>query len=304
MTVTPSITPSAFNLVQIGGVDQYGTRITQFGLQKEFATFEDEEAGLLAAHVTPPTIIKQNPALVWAGRLNALCDGELIGMCLDADGTLSWDALNTIVDKVFVYGDASTAGAGTGWQTTGCFGERLRITARPNTMIEFTASLRGQVTTKKTDATIDVTPSGTEFYPFERAVFSIGTAFGTYSAAAKLCLGLTMDMVTGYFPVFTPDGNAYYSDIGERKTKAMILDLILGDNAAAVAEYDKYADGNPTSIKFLMTSHGGSNTCTIEAYGHYLAWDMAGQDGLSTHRARFVSTFDPSNSDVYAMAST
>ncbi len=302
--VTPSITPTAFNVVQVGGVDQYGTRITQYGLQLEKATFEDEEVGLLAAHVTPPTTIKENPALVWSGRLNALCDGEIIGMCLDADGSLSWDSLNTIVDKTIVYGDASTAGAGTGWQTTGCFGERLRLTARPNTMVEFTASLRGKVTTKKSDATIDVTPAQTEFFPFELMTCSIGTAFGTYVAKAKLCLGWTMDLVTGYFPVFATDGNAYYADIGERKTKAMILDLTLGDNADAVTEYDKYRADNPTSIKFVMTSDGGSNTCTVQAYGHYLAWDLAGQDGLSTHRARFVSTFDPSNSDVYAIAST
>lgn len=285
--------PMAFDIVKIGNLMDEGTRMTSFGMGHQFHIFDDQTSGFLGI-ASAPVLLKEDPRLTWEGYLNTLNDGTLLSVCLDGDGDIDWDAANAPSITSFHYG--ATGGTTLGFVTSYCIGTRLQITGRPNELVAFTCDMFGLQTSLET-LTAQV-PTARYYYPWERGVFSIGTAFGTYVAKADTCFGFTINYDTGYYPQFALDGLQYYTGVGERK-KACTVDIVMAQGATCLAEYAKWAAGTPTSYEFVLTASDGTTTFTIEVYGFYTAFDYGDQDGLMIANATMTGHYDASNTEMF-----
>jgi len=297
MAVTPSNVSSAeFTVVQLAGTDDYGTEITGGGLSNwELETFDQYTGGFITP-IIKPTQIKQYPRLTFGGFLNSVNDTHLVGMALDVDGTISYVSANTVVPITIGYGRHTTASQG--FQTTGCFATRWNITGRANQLIQFTADLVGTATDVAT-LTHDTTPTIPAFYPWEKMTFKLGTAFGTYTAAATTLIGFSWSLNTGYTPGFYAGGTQAYVNIDEG-VKVLDLELRMAHNATSVAEWVKYDAVNPTSIELLLTDTA-TGTLKLETFGYYLNFRQEKEAGKLVLVGSLRAYYDSTNSNGLAV---
>jgi len=267
MAATPSNVNSAeFTIVQLAGADDYGTQITNPGLNNWVTEEFDQDASGLLVPLIPPAQITQEPPLEFGGFLNNLNDNHLVGMAINASGSPSYNLANTVVPITIGYGRHTTAS--TGWETTGCFATRLNITGREKQLAQFSASLVGLVTDVAT-LTLDTTPTMPEFYPMPKATFALGTTFDTAVSKTTTLIDFALALNTGYTPQTYSDGNQYYGNVCESK-KVCDLTLTMAYNATSLAEWVKYDARNPSCAQIVLTSTGGSSTVTIQVFGYYL----------------------------------
>jgi hypothetical protein len=121
---------------------------------------------------------------------------------------------------------------------------------------------------------------------------------GTTLVSSTLLSG-TLNVTTGWKPVWTADGNLYFS-FAKNTAPEIKLDLVYEHNTSSEAEYAAFVAGTPRLIRlrFLgstLTSAGTytEKTISINLAGSYETWDSFGDmDGNNTVSCTFRAAYD------------
>lgn len=121
---------------------------------------------------------------------------------------------------------------------------------------------------------------------------------GTSQVSNTLLSG-TLNVTTGWKPVWTADGNLYFS-FTKNTAPEITLDLVYEHNSSAETEYSAFVDGTPRQMKlaFFGSSLSSAGTYSTKYFiinlaGTYETWDAFGdQDGNNTVSCTFRAAYD------------
>ena len=121
---------------------------------------------------------------------------------------------------------------------------------------------------------------------------------GTTQVTNTLLSG-TLNVTTGWRPVWTADGNLYFS-FAKNTAPEITLDLVYEHNSSAETEYAAFVARTPRQIQLsftgsALTSAGTFTTkiFSINLAGTYETWDAFGdQDGNNTVSCTFRAAYD------------
>jgi len=122
---------------------------------------------------------------------------------------------------------------------------------------------------------------------------------GTTQVTSTLLSG-TLNVTTGWKPVWTADGNLYFS-FAKNTAPEITLDLVYEHNTSSEAEYAAFVARTTRQIALTFTgstlTSAGTYTTkifTIYLAGTYETWDAFGdQDGNNTVSCSFRAAYDP-----------
>lgn len=289
-------------------------------------TFEDDERGMLARHVTMPVVAGKQADLVWEGALNMRHIIWLMSMAIRGNVTPTqpdstnqplaylWtfepgittantpDITNGIDTYTIEYGDNLQA-----YEAEYCFATRLQISGAPNELCKFTCDITGR---QNTDASFTgaLVAQSVQYFPFNKCKFYVNTSWATLGNTEKadLLKSFTWTLDTQFRAGYTAHNQLYFYDVVEDK-KAVELELVYARNTNADAERTKYEQGTTTFLQILLEGQteldvGQSNEPYVKLYGayQYLGWPSPDdEDGLSTHAVRAESVFDSVGSRMF-----
>jgi len=311
---------SAFRRIQIGEESSPGTAVAAtmaaVGVIGSFESGEvlhqpDEDRNTLARNVADDLFVGKEAHLVWTGDVNMLDIAYALSMAIRGNVTPSasgnentWtfapalttantpDQANGIDTFTFEYGDNVQA-----YETEYCFATRLEISGAPNATCQFTCDITGRQRSETT-FTAALSPAATQRFPFNLAKFYIdssGAGLGGTQKTATL-KGFTWTLETMFAPLYTADGNLYFSSVTEDK-KRVSLALTYARNTTSEAERDKYDARTTTFIRIEMLGNTviDSNVPYLNLDGayRYVAWPSIGEEnGLSTVEVVAESVYD------------
>jgi hypothetical protein len=127
---------------------------------------------------------------------------------------------------------------------------------------------------------------------------AVGGTIGTTQVTNTLLSG-TLNVMTGWKPVWTADGNLYFS-FAKNTQPEITLDLTYEHNTSAETEYSAFVAGTPRQMQLsfvgsALTSAGTFTTkiLSINLAGTYETWDAFGdQDGNNTVSCTFRAAYD------------
>jgi len=274
------IAGACYRVVSAGGTSQQGSILTRSNAaHKRLHLYPNQVSGH-GAPVLEPGDLRDLARMTWAGYLNASNKAAVAGLCAIA-GTPDFgtNLVASISALTIIYGDP-VVGA---FQTTECFGTRLRLTGRSGQLVRFSVEMVGKATTATTVTAPAIADA--EFFPFEK---------GTHGIGDDTLLGFDVDYRTGFFARFAPDGELGYSGINESlRQRALAVTLYLAHNAASYAEWADYAAITRADHTLTLSGSDGS-TCVIAVGGYYEDWDYREQNKLLVAKAVLRGVWDDS----------
>lgn len=179
-----------------------------------------------------------------------------------------------------------------------CMVESLKISGRPNELVQLEASLYGRQITV-TNLTAGLTARTLQPMLANMTKFYVDTTWAGLGGTqvANLLKSWTLDITTGLHPKFMADGQRYFSTHGAGYMEA-VLTMVYEGNAAADGQFDLFQAGTPRAIRLLcegpQIGSGANNSLKIDLYGEYetiVPLDSE-EDGNSLHAAVFRMTDD------------
>ena len=269
-----------YSVVSVNGTSQQGSILRRANTaHKRLYLYKGQTSGH-GASVRVPGDMRDMSRMTWAGYLSA-ANKSLVAEACAISGTPDFgtNLVSSITGLTMVYGDTSVGA----FTTSDCFGTRLRLTARPDKLVEFSLELVGKGTTKTTVSAPAIADS--EFFPFE---------LGSHAIGADTLYGFDIDYRTGFFARFAPDGGQGYSAINESlRKRALSIRLVMAQNATAYSEWDDY-DGITRADHTLTLTGTQASTCVLALGGYYTDWPYGDYEGLLVAKALLTGVWDDS----------
>jgi len=272
------IAGACYQVISAGGASQQGSVLTSSNAaHKRLHMYPSQTSGH-GAPVLKPGDMRDMGRMTWAGYLNAGNKAAIAGLCAVAGAPdFGTNLVASISALTIIYGDP-VVGA---FQTTECFGTRLRLTGRSGQLVRFSLEMVGKATTSHTVAAPAIADA--EFFPFEK---------GTHVIGEDTLLGFDVDYRTGFFARFAPDGDLGYSGINESlRQRELSATLYLAHDAASYAAWANYAAVARTDHTLTLSGSDGSS-CIVVVGGYYTNWDHQEQEKLLVARATLTGVWD------------
>jgi len=140
--------------------------------------------------------------------------------------------------------------------------------------------------------------AGVAIADVEEILFSKGKLYidnvGAFPATTPISnqlLGMSLSINTGWLPVYTADGNLYFSFI-KQTTPEVTLQITFEHDTTAVAEKAAWRAQTPRIIRLLFTGTDGKSLA-IDIAGKWASFDVLGeQDGNDIVSGTFVGYYN------------
>jgi hypothetical protein len=154
----------------------------------------------------------------------------------------------------------------------------------------------------------DTFTAGVAIADVEEILFSKGKLYidnvGTFPATTPISnqlLGMSLSINTGWLPVYTADGNLYFSFI-KQTTPEVTLQITFEHDTTAVAEKAAWRAQTPRIISLLFTGTDGKSLA-IDIAGKWASFDVLGeQDGNDIVSGTFVGYYNSTVGGMFQVA--
>ena len=150
--------------------------------------------------------------------------------------------------------------------------------------------------------------AGVAIADVEEILFSKGKLYidnvGAFPATTPISnqlLGMSLSINTGWLPVYTADGNLYFSFI-KQTTPEVTLQITFEHDTTAVAEKAAWRAQTPRIISLLFTGTDGKSLA-IDIAGKWASFDVLGeQDGNDIVSGTFVGYYNSTVGGMFQVA--
>jgi len=126
-------------------------------------------------------------------------------------------------------------------------------------------------------------------------------AFPATTPISNQLLGMSLSINTGWLPVYTADGNLYFSFI-KQTTPEVTLQITFEHDTTAVAEKAAWRAQTPRIIRLLFTGTDGKSLA-IDIAGKWASFDVLGeQDGNDIVSGTFVGYYNSTVGGMFQVA--
>jgi hypothetical protein len=187
-----------------------------------------------------------------------------------------------------------------------CVVESFNLSGSGREAVTMSADWVGRTVAPTTFTTTQTLPTVEEIIFGKGAIYidTIGGTFGGNPAASTL-LGFDLSVTTGFVPVFTADGNLYFTFV-KQASPEITCNLTFEHDTTAVAELVKWRAETPWLLRLrfdgsTLTTAGTTytkKTLIIDLAGKWQTIDKIGeQDGNDIRAGTFVSKYDETAAD-------
>jgi len=187
-----------------------------------------------------------------------------------------------------------------------CVVESFNISGSSREAVTMSADWVGRTVAPATFTTTQTLPTVEEII-FGKGQIYIDTIGGTFggNAAASVLLGFDLSVTSGFVPVFTAEGNLYFTFVKQIRPE-ITCNVTLEHDTTAVAELVKWRAETPWLMRLrfdgsTLTTAGTTytkKTLIIDLAGKWQTIDKIGeQDGNDIRAGTFVSRYDETAAD-------
>ena len=156
----------------------------------------------------------------------------------------------------------------------------------------------------------DTFTAGVAIADVEEILFSKGKLYidnvGAFPATTPISnqlLGMSLSINTGWLPVYTADGNLYFSFI-KQTTPEVTLQITFEHDTTAVAEKAAWRAQTPRIISLVLTGSDGKELA-IDIAGKWASFDVLGeQNGNDIVSGTFIGSYNSTVGGMFQVAVT
>lgn len=312
----------ALRFIQLGKETTAGTEANATTVWCGVGALEDRQAivevnadvGIMSGDASTYTAyqlgaLSMEPTAATFEQLGYILNAGIKGVTGVADGTGSgytytYTLPTTTNNTVYTYTIEGGDNAGEE-QMLYSFVESFTISGRSQEAVMVSANWLGRDVAPGTKTASQVPPNDEQII-FGKTKLYIDTAGGTWGGniQSNTLLGFSLDVDTGVRPLWTGDGELYYSGI-KYTAPAITLDVTFEHNTSSIAQKAVAVSESPRLLRLIIE---GSALSTADTYTYKtLLIDLAGrweifqpltdEDGNSIVSGRFISKYDLTATD-------
>lgn len=269
---------SCFFVVAVNGAPQVGSTVRAGANLKRLFMYPGQTTGCGAPAIKPGDM-RDLGRLSWSGYLTNSIAAAIAGGCGISGAP---DFCANLVGSIDVFDLAFGAPTVGGLTAGGCFGSKLRIWGRTNSLVGFSLDVMSKSIGLGGMSVAEL--EGIDFMPLECGISS-----------AENVLAFNIDYSTGFFARYAPDGTVGYTAINESLQQRSLRASITMAHGSASGEWAKHAGRIRAGHTISLVGSKGGAGCTIVVGGYYTGWEFGEVDGILVEQAELTGVWDGSS---------